>query len=415
MKETRFKQTEIGLIPEDWEVLYLYNISQNAMYGVGASAVKYDGINKYIRITDINDTNGCFEPMPLVSPEWFLDKYIVKENDILIARTGASVGKCYLYKQSDGKLIFAGFLMRLNIINADSKFTFYQLCTKYYKNWIASESARTGQPGVNLQQIKSFGIPSPQSMREQNKIASALTSIDNLLLSIDKLIEKKRLIKQGAMQELLTGKKRLPGFTGEWVELKLGKLCDIFGRIGFRGYTKADLVKEGNGAISFSPSDINSNKINYNTCTYISYSKYEESPEIQVFNGDIIFCKTASIGKCALVENLKEKATINPQFIVMKNFNCDNRYLYYRLIDESFQTKIKKIAGGSTIPTMSQEKLKEETFVMPENVKEQKAISRILANIDKEIESLEGKKAKYEHIKQGMMQQLLTGKIRLIS
>lgn len=392
MKETRFKQTEIGLIPEDWEVLYLYNISQNAMYGVGASAVKYDGINKYIRITDINDTNGCFEPMPLVSPEWFLDKYIVKENDILIARTGASVGKCYLYKQSDGKLIFAGFLMRLNIIKADSKFTFYQLCTKYYKNWIASESARTGQPGVNLQQIKSFGIPSPQSMREQNKIASALTSIDNLLLSIDKLIEKKRLIKQGAMQVLLTGKKRLPGFTGEWVERRLGEIGKIC-----TGKRNGDESRE----FGKYPFFVRSQKV-----YRIDSFSFDGEAILVPGEGGIGEIFHYINGKFDYHQRVYKISNFNPSIIAM--------YVYYFMKfyfkEYALAQSVKATVESLRLPTF-------ENFIVryPNNVQEQKAIATVLSNMDKEIESLEGKKAKYEQIKQGMMQQLLTGKIRLIS
>lgn len=420
MKETRFKQTEIGLIPEDWEVLSVgKDCTVKARIGwQGLTTSEYMLHGKYGLITSTDIVNGKinWNSCSFVSKfRYEQDKnIIIKAGDILISKDG-TIGKVGIVSEMPYPATLNSGVFVVRSKNQQLQYaTALAFISPYFKDFIKRLTA--GSTIIHLYQkdIVKFTYPVPKCIEEQNQIASALTSIDNLLLSLDKLIEKKRLIKQGAMQELLTGKKRLPGFTGEWVELKLGKLCDIFGRIGFRGYTKADLVKEGNGAISFSPSDINSNKINYNTCTYISYFKYEESPEIQVFNGDIIFCKTASIGKCALVENLKEKATINPQFVVMKNFNCDNRFLYYRLIDESFQTKIKKIAGGSTIPTMSQEKLKEETFVMPENVKEQKAISRILASMDKEIESLEGKKAKYEQIKQGMMQQLLTGKIRLI-
>ena len=95
-----------------------------------------------------------------------------------------------------------------------------------------------------------------------------------------------------------------------WVEEKLGDLCNIKGRIGYRGYTKKDLVAEGDGAISLSPSNIVNNRLGFEKCTYISWHKYEESPEIKVFEGDIIFCKTASIGKVALIDEIPEKATV---------------------------------------------------------------------------------------------------------
>ena len=215
------------------------------------------------------------------------------------------------------------------------------------------------------------------------------------------------------MQQLLTGKKRLKGFNEPWVEKELGSVCSIFGRIGFRGYTKADLVEKHQGAITYSPSDIHNQILDNSNCDYISYEKYEESPEIKVYNGDILFCKTASIGKCAIVMNLLEKATINPQFVVLKDFKCNNVFLYYILAFSDFQDRIKLITGGSTIPTMSQEKMKRLKIFLPNN-EEQNQISNLLTSMDQELQSLEAKRNKYIKTKQGMMQQLLTGKIRLV-
>ena len=199
----------------------------------------------------------------------------------------------------------------------------------------------------------------------------------------------------------------------DWEVKKLGHLCSLWGRIGFRGYTREDLVEAHKGAITFSPSDIHNQKIDLENCTYISLKKYEESPEIKVFNGDIIFGKTASIGKCALVEGLSEKATINPQFVLMNNFKCNNRFLYYQLIDKPFQTNIWTICGGSTIPTMSQEKLKQQQIAFPSTYAEQTAIANALSDVDTLIANLEKLIAKKKNIKQGAMQQLLTGKKRL--
>ena len=199
----------------------------------------------------------------------------------------------------------------------------------------------------------------------------------------------------------------------DWEVKKLGHLCSLWGRIGFRGYTREDLVEAHKGAITFSPSDIHNQKIDLENCTYISLKKYEESPEIKVFNGDIIFGKTASIGKCALVEGLSEKATINPQFVLMNNFKCNNRFLYYQLIDKPFQTNIWTICGGSTIPTMSQEKLKQQQIAFPSTYAEQTAIANDLSDVDTLIANLEKLIAKKKNIKQGAMQQLLTGKKRL--
>lgn len=202
----------------------------------------------------------------------------------------------------------------------------------------------------------------------------------------------------------------------KWVTKKLGEICTIHGRIGFRGYTTDDLVEKGYGAITFSPSDIIDFKLNYEDCDYISWAKYEESPEIKIYNGDILFCKTASIGKCAIVDGLKEKATINPQFVVLKNITCDPTYLYYKLISYDFQTQVQGITGGSTIKTMSQEKLGLEPIVFPAlpdgtpDLTEQRRIAGILSSADGAIAASEALIAKYRNIKRGLLTTLLQPK-----
>lgn len=199
----------------------------------------------------------------------------------------------------------------------------------------------------------------------------------------------------------------------DWEVVPLSSLCRLYGRIGFRGYTKADLVHKGEGAITFSPSDIINQQVTYSDCDYISWQKYHESPEIKVRQGDIIFCKTASIGKCAFIRTLPEKATINPQFVVLKDFKCFNEWLYYQLIDWRFQQTINGITGGSTIPTMSQEKLYSQLIACPMDIAEQRAIAEALSDVDGLIAALDKKIAKKRLLKQGAMQQLLTGKKRL--
>ena len=199
----------------------------------------------------------------------------------------------------------------------------------------------------------------------------------------------------------------------DWEVVPLSSLCRLYGRIGFRGYTKADLVHKGEGAITFSPSDIINQQVTYSDCDYISWQKYHESPEIKVRQGDIIFCKTASIGKCAFIRTLPEKATINPQFVVLKDFKCFNEWLYYQLIDWRFQQTINGITGGSTIPTMSQEKLYSQLIACPMDIAEQRAIAEALSDVDGLIAVLDKKIAKKRLFKQGAMQQLLTSKKRL--
>ena len=164
-----------------------------------------------------------------------------------------------------------------------------------------------------------------------------------------------------------------------WVWCKLIDVCHIFGRIGFRGYTKEDLVAN-DGAITLSPSNIIDGQMNYDYCTYISWDKYEESPEIQIENGDILLVKTgSSFGKCAYVCNLPQEATINPQFVVLKHILCNSRFLTYILQSGYARRNYYKFVLGTAIPTFTQAVLGDMYIPLP-SIQEQ---NRIEAAIDK--------------------------------
>ncbi len=242
-----------------------------------------------------------------------------------------------------------------------------------------------------------------------------MSDADALIESLEQLIAKKRLVKQGAMQELLTGKRRLPGFSGEWEMKRLGDVCEIYGRIGFRGYTINDIVAKGDGAIAISPSNIRGNTTDFTDSTYISWPKYEESPEIKIYNGDIILVKTGStFGKTAIVQNLTEKATLNPQLVVLKKVTIDNIFLGYMMAFRTIQDQITAHVVGGALPTLSQQLVARFNIPIPSTRDEQIAIASILRDMDSDIAALKEKLAKARLVKQGMMQELLTGRIRLV-
>lgn len=172
--------------------------------------------------------------------------------------------------------------------------------------------------------------------------------------------------------------KLIQQYCPDGVEWKpLGEVCNIKGRIGFRGYTRNDQVKEGEGALSLSPSNIQEGQMDYSKGTYITWAKYEESPEIKTYNGDIILCKTASVGKVALVKALPYKATINPQLVVLKDIKCSAPFLTYVLGTDEVQRKIISMAGVGSVPNIPQKALAEiEIPVPPLSVQEE--IVRIL-------------------------------------
>lgn len=409
MNETKFKQTEVGLIPEDWEVVKFGDIATRLTYGVAAEAKPYDGIHKYIRITDISDKNGTFQPNPLTSPSFYSKEYICKTNDLLIARTGASVGKSYLYKEEDGCLIFAGFLIRVQIKEYNSKFIFYKTQLQHYKEWIVSESMRSGQPGINAQQLKNYMLSVPP-LPEQQRIANVLTDIDSLLLSLEHLITKKKAIKEGAMQQLLTGKKRLKGFDEPWVE---NKIDDLF-NLG-NGYTPSKNVPAfwTNGSIPwFRMEDIRKNgRILKDSIQHITPEAVKCGKLYPAFS--IILSTTATIGEHAL---LIADSLANQRFTflnrkVNREDTIDIMYFFHYCFILGKWCKDNINDGG--LLAVNMDDLKNHIIKMPESLIEQQAIAQILSDMDSEISALEAKRKKYETIKQGMMQQLLTGKIRL--
>ena len=173
----------------------------------------------------------------------------------------------------------------------------------------------------------------------------------------------------------------------EYKKYKLGDICKIFGRIGFRGYTTENLVSSpANGAISLSPSNIVDGVMDLSKCTYISWEKYEESPEIKIAPNDIVIVKTGnSYGRTAIIRNVEHPMTLNPQFVVLKNIRINPVYLAYFLKTNEFQKQVYGIVGGSAIPTLSQENLASLIVRVPnENI--QNTIADILDSLDGKIE-----------------------------
>lgn len=179
---------------------------------------------------------------------------------------------------------------------------------------------------------------------------------------------------------------RFPEFLGEWEKQKLCDVSSIVGRIGFRGYTTNDIVEKGMGAIALSPTNIVNNQLTYDKeNTYISMSKYEESPEIMIKRGDVIFVKTGStVGKVAYVDKMICKTTLNPQVVVLKDIKCDNYILSVIMSTRNFQNKIQRITVGGAVPTLSQVAMG-NIFISLPAAKEQEKISKFISLLDERI------------------------------
>lgn len=201
-QEIRFKDDKGKEFPK-WEEKKLGEAFDYMNYGMNAAAKPYDGENKYLRITDIDEDNNQYKQNSYVSPSGDLqEKYVLHEGDICFARTGASVGKTYIYNPLDGKVYFAGFLIRGHVSEmCVAYFIFLQTLSDKYNKWVKIMSARTGQPGINLEEYKTFAIDVP-SLPEQQKIADFFTAVDKQIEVEEKRLETMKIIKKGLLQQM---------------------------------------------------------------------------------------------------------------------------------------------------------------------------------------------------------------------
>ena len=406
-----YKLTEVGVIPEDWDEIYLSKaLLGSPKYGINAAAVDYsESLPTYLRITDISDDGRFIRSKKVSVDNESSENYYLEENDLVFARTGASTGKTYLYDSNDGKLVYAGFLIKVSVDQKimDPRFLKSYTQTETYWNWVRVMSMRSGQPGINGNEYSKLKLPLPP-LSEQNIIANALFDTDNLIQSVEKLIEKKKKIKQGAMQQLFTGKKRLPGFSGEWEVFRLGEVVQIFNG----GTPSTSNSRYWDGSIKWcTPTDITSNKSKYlsETANKITELGLNNSSAKILPIGTLLFCSRATIGEVKIANC--EVATNQGFKSIVTSAGVNNEWLYYWLVQNKMSFIEKAI--GSTFLEISKKDMKNIEIALP-SIEEQKAIAQVLSDMDAEIEALEEKLEKDKTIKQGMMQELLTGRIRLI-
>lgn len=416
MKETKFKDTEIGRIPEEWEIGYFGDVL--CTFSAGATPYRgipdyYNGKINWISSGELN-YNVIYDTIEHISEEALRNTNLCLHapGTFLMAITGLEA------TGTRGKCAFVGAPSATNqsclAINGTNKMDIKYLYWYYrmYGDYLAFKySQGTKQQSFTATIVKNLPITYPKQVIEQHHIASALTSIDNLISSLGKLIEKKKNIKQGAMQQLLTGKTRLKGFNEPWMEHTIDELFDLG-----NGYTpsKSNPAYWTNGTIPwFRMEDIRTNG------RILKDSIQHVTPEAVKGNGlypkySIILSTTATIGEHAL---LIADSLANQQFTFL-NRKVNRRdmidiiffYHYCFILGKWCRDNIN--AGG--LLAVNMDDLKNHSIYIPKSIAEQQAIATILTKMDDEITALEAKRAKYEAIKQGMMQQLLTGKIRLI-
>ena len=341
---------------EEWEKCRFDKVATGFDYGMNAAAKAFDGENKYIRITDIDEGLSIYNDSDVVSPDGVLsDDYLVKERDILLARTGASTGKSYLYRKTDGKLYYAGFLIRANITDHSPYFVFAQLHTHRYWKWISTMSARSGQPGINSQEYASFPI-STTSIQEENKIATFLSLLDERIATQNKIIEELKKLKNGISDKLF---KSIKGAVKP-----LSSICEIIKGKQINGEFLTDKGEYYvmNGGVE--PSGYFDN---YNVeADTISISEGGNSCGYVQFNTSPFW----SGGHCYTIQEI--------------NSTIDNSYLYHYL--KSNEDKIMKLRIGTGLPNIQKKDLANFKIVIPE-MEKQKNISNLLSLLERKIEN----------------------------
>jgi type I restriction enzyme S subunit len=261
---------------------------------------------------------------------------------------------------------------------------------------------------INAKIVGLLPLPLPPTIAEQTAIATALSDADQYITHLEQLIAKKRLIKQGAMQELLKPKEG-------WVVKKLGDAASLKARIGWQGLTTSEYKKDGDFLL-ITGTEFQNGFVDWASCFFVDELRYNQDKNIQVNISDVLVTKDGTIGKIALIKSLPKPATLNSGVFVIRpvNKSFNPEFFYYILLSEIFHKFLKQLVAGSTINHLYQKDFVFFEFLIPESIEEQTRIATILSEMDTELTILETKLSKAKNIKQGMMQQLLTGKIRLI-
>ena len=373
----------------DWEEIELLKIASEISYGMNAASKEYDGENKYIRITDIDEQTNKYIHKNIVSPDGNLEeKFLVKENDILFARTGASTGKTYLYDKNDGKLYYAGFLIKANIINHNANFIFQQTKLNKYNSWVKIMSMRSGQPGINSQEYGSykFSITNPE---EENKVSNFLSLLDKKIELQSQKIEDLKLFKLYTENSLLNSSSSI-----HWKKLKLN-----------------DILVEGNKEPVKNTNDFKkiTIKLNLNGLEF-NESKREMSDKrpfyIREENEIIIGKQNYFNGSIAIVTKefsgcICSNAIMS--FKVKEGYNLNYIYLY--LSQKRYMKEREFLANGTGQKELSEKEFLKFTIKVPEDSVVNN-ITTIIDKINKKINFENNKLNKLIELKKGLMQNM---------
>lgn len=397
-----FKQTDAGIIPNDWSAPVLSEISD---FENGKAHEQFiDDKGDYIVV------NSKF-----ISTEGRVAKFS-KENlspltkgDIAIVMSdipnGKALAKCFFIDKDNRYTLNQRIGCIKPNADMDNDYLFYKLNRNKY--FLAFDSG-SGQTNLKKSEILACPVALPPTKDEQTAIATAIKNTDELIKQLEKQLIKKRNIKIGAMQELLKPKEG-------WIENTLGETATLKARIGWQGLTTAEYRKTGEYYL-ITGTEFENGFIDWSSCFYVDEERYKQDRNIQVKEHDVLVTKDGTIGKIALIKSVPKPATLNSGVFVIRPIanSFHPEFFYYLLLSEVFLQFLAQLSAGSTINHLYQKDFVTFKYFTPKTIDEQKHIAKILSDMDNEITELEIKLKKYKMIKQGMMQNLLTGKIRLV-
>lgn len=402
----RFKADD-GSDFSGWEEKTLGELCAPLTYGMNAAATKFDGENRYIRITDIDDETHALLPNDIVSPSGELDdKYLVKKGDILLARTGASTGKSFLYHPKDGKLFYAGFLIKAHVLSSsDDYFIYSQTLTDRYWKWVKTASMRSGQPGINANEYASYSFAVP-SLPEQRKIADFLSAVDDVIAAQQAEVDAWGQRKKGVMQKLFSQEVRLKADDGsdfpDWEEKTLGDLGEF---IKGAPLSKADIAPEGNPMILYGELYTTYGEVAYEIARSTNRNvddKYRSKI------GDVLIPTSGetpeeiSTATCVMKEGVILAGDL---YIYRTVDEIDGRIMSY-LLNHQANKAISCIAQGKSVVHVQAKELRNVTVVFPLEMGEQRKIADCLSSMDEVIRKAKDELAKWQELKKGLLQQM---------
>lgn len=420
-----YKQTDVGLIPADWELKSmdeLTNLMTNGFVGIATNEYsEQDDSVLYIQGYNVKENGFNFTGIKRVNKD-FHERHMkscLRAGDLLTIQTGDIGVTTMVTPELAGSNCHALVISRFNRRFSDPLFYSYYFNSEVGRKKLKEIETGSTMKHLNVGDMKQVNVVVPPLL-EQTAIAKALFEIDQLLDSLDRLIAKKRDLKQAAMQQLLTGQTRLPGFSGDWVSMQLGEMVDPSDRWGFTGgpfgsnLKSSDYTDDGVRIIQLQ--NIGDGVFLDEYKIFTSEKKADELKSCNIYPGEIILSKMGDpVARACIIPATHQRYLMCSDGIRLA---LDNRrfcnYFIFSIINFSeFREKAANAGTGSTRKRIGLTELRRLEIKCP-SIEEQLAISNILFDLDAELISLEEKRNKTVDLKQGMMQELLTGKTRLV-